>query len=148
MSKPLKLNVALGDVVKSREHLARIASEKISARMSYTLALVLKETHKHLDAYTEARDKLLKQLGMPREENPNVYMVLPEKREQFKTEVEELEKTRVELNGIGKIRVSALTAEEIRLSGAEVFALQWLLKNDVEAMFEQDDSNEKTEATV
>jgi len=132
----VSLTVKLGDLVNSENALAALAQDDVSARMSFTLALVLKEVGKHLDAKRAAHLKLLEKYGTPREKNPNNFDIKPEQREAFDAEFKDLLETEVTLNGIGKIRASALETEGVKFSGEERLALSWLLKEDVQPMFE------------
>lgn len=134
----MDLTVKLGDLVNSENALAELAQNDVSARMSFTLSLVLKEVGKHLDAKRAAHQKLLEKYGTPREKQPGFFDLNPETREAFDKEFKDLLDTEVALTGIGKIRGMALEAESVKLSGGERLALAWLLKEDVQPMFESD----------
>lgn len=130
------LQVKLGDLVESEQALGELARKNVSARMSFTLSLVLKEVGKHLDAKREAHRKLLEKYGIPREKHPDFFDIKPECRAEFDKEFKDLLAAEVTLTGIGKIRASAIEAESVKLSGEEMLALAWLLKEDVQPMFE------------
>lgn len=131
------MKVKLGDLVNSEQALAELAQADVSARMSFTLSLVLKEVSNHLDAKRSAHQKLLEKFGTPREKQPGFFDINPECRAEFDKEFKELLNTEVSLIGIGKIRVSAIEAEGVKFSGQEMLALAWLLKEDVPPMFEE-----------
>lgn len=131
----MALTVKLGDLVNSENALAALAQENVSARMAFTLALVLKEVGKHLDAKRAAHQKLLEKYGVPKENQPGFFNIQPEQRAAFEKEFNDLLDTEATLP-IGKIRASALETEGVKLSGGERLALTWLLKEDVQPMFE------------
>lgn len=130
------MNVKLGDLVASEQALGELAQANVSARMSFTLALVLKEVTKHLEAKRTAHQKLLEKFGTPKANKPGMFDLNPETREAFETEYKDLLDTDVELVGIGKIKASAIETEGVKLSGAEMLALEWLLVQDVQPLFE------------
>lgn len=134
MNKPLK--VKLGDLVNSEPALSDLAQADTSARMSFTLSLVLKEVGKHLDAKRATHQKLLEKYGTLKEGNPNLFEIKPEQRIAFEREFRELMDTEVELVGIGKIKVSAIESEGVKFSGQEMLTLSWLLKEDVQPLFD------------
>jgi len=142
VSKNLQLQVKLRDLARSEEALARLASENISARMSYTLALVLHQVTPHLDAKRKAHRKLLERYGKANEKNPEVFAVSTANRDAFEKEFEELLEANVTLTGIGRVRVSALETEGVKMTGGEMFVLNWLLKNDVAALFEEEEKSD------
>lgn len=130
------MNVKLDDLVNSENALAVLAQADVSARMSFTLALVLKEVGSHLDAKRAAHLKLLEKYGTPREKQPGAFNISPEHKDAFDKELKDLLETEVTLNGIGKIRASALETEGVKLSGGQRLALSWMLKEDTLPMFE------------
>lgn len=136
MSK--QLTVTLRDLVVSEQALGELAQDNVSARMSFTLSLVLKEVGKHLDAKRAAHQKVLEKYGTPSEKQPGTFHIPVEKRTDFEKELKDLLDTEVTLAGIGRIKVSAIEAEGAKLSGQGMFALGWLLKEDVQPMFEDE----------
>jgi hypothetical protein len=132
------MNVKLGDLVNGENALAEMAQNDVSARLSFTLSLVLKEVGKHLEAKRAAHQKLLEKYGTPREDRPGFYDITPEHRAKFEKEFKELLDTEVTLSGIGKIPVSALEAEGLKFTAHELLTLAWLLKEDVQPIFEEE----------
>lgn len=146
MGKPMQIQVKLRDLVESEDALGRIATQpNLSARMSYTLALVLQEVAPRLKAKHKAHRDLLKRLGAPVAEDSDRYKVKPENSEQFEKEYNEMLDAPVTLTGIGRIKVSALEGEGIKFAGDELYNLRWLLKGDVEPMFEDEETKETTD---
>ena len=129
--------VKLRDLVESEEALGELAQADVSARMSFTLALVLKAVGTHLDAKRVAHQKLLEKFGTPRADQPGFFEIPPEQRTAFEKEFQDLLDADVTLTGIGKIRASALDAEGVKLSGHNAVALTWLVKEDVTPLFEE-----------
>jgi hypothetical protein len=133
----MSLTVKLEDLVRSENALASLARHNVSARMSFTIALVVKEVGKHLAAKQEAHRNLLERYGTPIEEQVGSFQIPVENRSAFEKEFRELMETEVELVGIGKIRASSLEAENIALSGMERFQLGWLINEDGSPLFDE-----------
>lgn len=130
------MNVTLRELVDSEQALGELAQADVSARMSYTLSLVLKDVGKHLDAKRAAHQKLLEKYGTPIAKRPGYFEIGLERRDAFEKEYKDLLDTEVILPAVGKIRASAIEAEGVKLSGQKMLVLSWLLKEDVQPMFE------------
>lgn len=130
------MNVTLGDLVASEDVLARLAQEKVSARMSFTLATVLREVGKHLECKRAAHRKLLETYGTPKSENADAFDVPVSNRAAYQKEYQELMDTPVTLAGLGKIRASVLESEGVSLLPVEAVALEWLIRDDLKPLFE------------
>ena len=131
------MQTKLANLVASENALAELAQADVSARLSFTLALVLREVGNQLEAKRAAHQKLLEKYGAPIAERRGTYDIALNKRAAFEREYADLLDTDVTLTGIGKIRASALDAEGIKLSGSDAVALLWLVKEDMTPLFEE-----------
>ena len=134
-STPLTLTVTLRDLIESQESLKEISASKVSAKLSFTIGVVLRAVQPFLAEFYKQRDNLLNE-HYQKEENGQRKPKSQEGRVKFEDELNLLQDTDVTLNGIGRIRVSTLESEGIKLDGADVAGLYWLLKNDLELAFE------------
>lgn len=127
------MKVLLRDLVESENALANLAQADLPARLSFTLALVLRAVRPHLDAKRAAHEQLLRKYGTADEKRAGFYVILPERADGFKTEFDELLDAECELSGIGKIKATTLDAANVKLAAADAAALDWLIVNDVGA---------------
>jgi len=127
------MKVLLRELTESENALANLAQADLPARLSFTLALVLRAVRPHLDAKRAAHDKLLQKYGTQDPKRAGFYVIPPEQAEAFKAEFDELLSADCELPGIGKIKASTLEAANVKLAAADAAALDWLIVNDVGA---------------
>ena len=125
------MKVLLRELTESENALANLAQADLPARLSFTLALVLRAVRPHLDAKRAAHEQLLRKYGTADEKRAGFYTIAPEQADAFKAEFDELLSADCELPGIGKIKASTLEAATVKLSSSDAAALDWLLVNDL-----------------
>mgnify|MGYP000875059609 CR=1 FL=1 len=127
----MQLTTTLRDLVLSQDTIAEISGIKnLSARMSYTFALVINAIRPHLVAYQTSIESMQEKYAEPDKDNPQVLRVKIEYRKQYAEEMDALLNTNVEILGIGQIPMSCLGEENIILSPVQLVSLLWLFKND------------------
>jgi len=130
------MQVTLRDLVVSQSALSELCGQKGSAKMTYTLALVLNAVRPHLEAYQKAVEVLQEKYFIPDEKNKEVLRVDPSKRDVFRQESDEILAQEVNLP-IGKIRFTVFAAENLDINAINLSLLQWLIKeDDAETFFE------------
>ena len=144
MSRQVKLR----DLIVSQSALGRISSLPISARMSLTLADVLRVVNPQLEEFQKQHAVILKRYGTPKLDgngNPieGQYNFTPDKREALDKEYEDMLDKPVDIP-FGKIKLNDLLAEKLdkdetlKLSGNEIYALGWMLRVEAQSMFEEE----------
>lgn len=125
------MKVLLRELVESETALSNLAQADLPARLSFTLALVVRAVRPHLDAKRAAHGKLLEKFGDADPQRAGFYVIPPERATAFRTEFDELLNVECELPGIGKIKASALEAANMKIAAADAAALDWMLVNDL-----------------
>lgn len=143
MSKQLFLKVKLGHLLNGEQALAELANTRLPLSVKFKLNQVQREAAPHIQSFRELQNNALKTYGKPREANSNIYDILPEHRDQYRREMEELAKSDVTLNGVGKIKASVLGNVELE---SDISLLRWLIKDDIEGenVFVADDETGET----
>lgn len=135
------MQLKLKELMESRESLAALTAQKPSARMAYTLGMVLNAVNPHYESYSKAFDLMRERYFVPNPENPELLNLTAdtEKREAYKNEMQTLLDTDVALDGVGKIKASVFESEGVKLTPQDIYALRWLIKPDMDTLFEKDE---------
>ncbi len=131
------MKVKIGRIVASQSALAKllggasqdgqtISAPAVSAQMGWHLHLLRKVVIEQLEYFEAKRAEIAKDVDPNKPET----MVDGDKR------LEELMDVEVTLATVGRIKLSALDREGIRLSAADFSALDWLIKPDLPSIFE------------
>jgi len=144
--------VKLKDLVVSEAALTRIVALPISARLSFTLSEVLRTVAPSLENFQKQHAALVKKYRVicnAPEGRTEGNVFTDANRDQLDAEYEDLLNAEVDLP-FGKIKLADLLAEKIsrhkegdkeiddflKLSGYEIHQLAWLLKVELQPMFE------------
>lgn len=85
------LTMTLAELVDAEQALARLLEVKLSAQMAYNVAKLAKVVQKETKHFTEQRDALIRELGVPVPDDPNGGVrVTPENTPEFLRRVQEL----------------------------------------------------------
>lgn len=135
------MKLTLRDIVDSKESLSGATSQKPTARMAYTLGLVLNAVNPHLIAYGKAIESVKERYFKPDPKNAEMLLLTTDEKERakYKEEIDALLESEVNLDGVGRIKASTLDAEGVKLTPQDIYALRWLIKMDMEALFEKED---------
>lgn len=147
--------VTLKELVQSESALARLVTLPLSARMTITFSETMRVVAPILEDHRKVQATLVKKYRKPavegKEEEPAKFT--EENTTLLDSEYADLLKKTYELP-FGKIKLSSLLAEKIgshkegdktvddflKLSGAELFALSWLIRvDDTVNLFENED---------
>lgn len=132
----LSLTAPLRDVVDSVQSLQEITGNKVTATLAFTLGIVLRTIDPFLTEYNKQRNALIEKHYNKTEKGKPPEPKTETSETEFRKEIGELLDASITLIGIGRIKVSTLEGEGIKLDGQDVAALYWLLKNDTEPLFE------------
>ena len=133
---PLSLTVTLRDIVDSVQSLQEITSQKTSATLSFTLGIVLRTINPFLQEYAKQRNALRDELYDKKADGKSLEPKVENADKLFSDQVDAMLDGPVALVGIGRIRMSLLVDEGIKLDGQDAAALYWLLKNDMQSLFD------------
>lgn len=131
-SAPLALRVTLRDLIDGIPALQQLMAQALPAALSMSLALVLEKAQPYLRASQKPRNDLLVKYGT--DLGNGAYNIPPPNQDAYQTELDELLDREVTLQDCGRIKLSAL--QTLTLTGAQIYALRWLVKNDLELAFE------------
>jgi hypothetical protein len=116
------MKVEIGTLVDSYKALQELADISLPAATSMQVALLLSEAAQPMKAFQDAYNRLLQEVGVPKEGEPGKYDIKDQKR--YSQEVEELIKQEVtfslddKLSNLGSACVKPAT----------LLALNWLIK--------------------
>ncbi len=116
------MQLTLKDLVNSKDALLTLGREKLPGKLAYTLARNMKRISDELDAYDEARVKMIKE-KYGAEGEAGIWTVKPENTAAFNEELNQLLDTQVEID-IRRILFEDLPAEMTPLT---LMALEYMI---------------------
>jgi len=122
------MKIKLAQLVNSDGALGRLIEERLPARLSFTLASVVRVITPRIQDYNEARLAILREYGTPNEAGDQYRFPDIEIAKKAWAEMKELEETEVELADIAPIRLDERMLEAIQITPQDVLALNWLLQ--------------------
>lgn len=128
---PLALHITLRDLIDGEPALRQIMTQPLPAALSMSLALVMEKAQPYLRASERPRNDLLAKYGI--DQGGGAYLIPPDKQDAYKAENDQVLDRVVTLQDCGRIKLSALQA--LTLTGQQLYALRWLIKNDLELAF-------------
>lgn len=133
------IKLTLQQILNSLQALNQLGEEKLPARLSFTIARVVGKLQAEGLLFQGERQKLFVKYGEqvpPRvgQADGNQLKIPPEKIPGFNEEMNILLGTEVELDGLGRISISALEDAEIQVKPNILIALDWLFIGDSDAV--------------
>ena len=122
------MKLKLSQLVLSAPALQRLNAQPVKARIAFTLGKISRLIDPELKAYDEARVKLLKELGIVSDADPQRYE-LGDNAEKFVAELNDLLAQEVEIDFRP---VPFADIEKVEISAADVLALDWLITDGEE----------------
>lgn len=123
------VKVKLIDIVNSREALSNLMNEKLPMVVSYKLAKIFKAVAPELDILEQQRQKMIRDLGEPIDEEDGAWRVKRENESKFQKEFELLLKEEVELD-FDPVPVSVFEAldDEISITPMELAKISFIFE--------------------
>ncbi len=116
------MQLTLRDMLNSKDALISLGREKLPGKLAYTLARNMRRINDELEAYDEARVKMIKE-KYGAEGEAGIWTVKPENTAAFNEELNQLMETQVEVD-IRRIRFEDLPAEMTPLT---LMALEYMI---------------------
>lgn len=121
------MELTLLELLNAKPMIESLSGRQLPARTSFRLARLIRTLNPELQAYTEARQKLLEKYGEPSEEDRNRYVIEEEQRPAFNGELDELLSTKVEL-AIEPMSIDALG--DAQVTAFELLTVEWLFLDE------------------
>ncbi len=139
------MQLKIRTLIDSAQALRGLDSSKVSARLSYTLGIVLTAVKPYWEQYDKVNNETLQRLGTPVPDGSgNWNFGSLEAAKQYRDEIDALLNTEVEVALPGRIPLKALMDEGLKLSGSDADFLGWLIKGRPEdGLFEVGEAAEE-----
>jgi uncharacterized protein (DUF2344 family) len=118
----------LKQLIDSNESLVYLSSQKLTATISYKVAMVIKNTKPSLEEFFKVRDEKVKEYGeeiIEKEKPTGRYNIKEENKEKFQKEIEELLEQEVNLT-IPELKIKDF--DGLSLEPRYLVQLDWLIK--------------------
>jgi uncharacterized protein (DUF2344 family) len=124
----IPINMKLKQLIDSNESLVYLSSQKLTATISYKVAMVIKNTKPSLEEFFKVRDEKVKEYGeeiIEKEKPTGRYNIKEENKEKFQKEIEELLEQEVNLT-IPELKIKDF--DGLSLEPRYLVQLDWLIK--------------------
>jgi hypothetical protein len=92
------MKIKVGEIVASRESLAKLIGKELPVKAAFRLSRVVKTLNTELKDFEEQRMKLIQKYGEKKEGQEDTMIVKPENMEAFSTEMEALFTEEIEVS--------------------------------------------------
>jgi hypothetical protein len=116
----------LRTLVDSKEALIHVFHEKLPALTAKRFLKLIDDSNVHFKQFEDIRIKLVKEYGVPTEDNPDNYTVLEDKQEEFFKDINALLDEEVEID-VPEITLTQLG--NITIMPVDLQLLEWLIKD-------------------
>lgn len=122
----------LHNLIEARNTLANHANERVSVKLAYWIMKFLKKSEQEETFYYDKYRELLNEFAkrdengeiMRRPDAPDQILLIPERIEEYRSKVAELENTEVD---VPDVRLTLGLLGELKLSAQEVYSLDELI---------------------